>query len=303
LRGVLFRKLGPGPPPEPKAITAEQALSGDFDGHLVRLQARLLERSPVAENQLLVLQAPPFVFNALLEGAGADAPAALRAASLLGPTGICTVSVDDRPVPRSFQVLLRTPADVRVLASAPWWTRRHTLWALAVMAVSISAALGWVALLRRRVRTRTEALRVQTARYRELVENASDVIYTLAPGGRFTSINQGGGRVTGYRQHELLETPLAALLAPGHAAPAPPASEAEGTIGPLPVYELEIVAKDGHAVTLEISSRPIHEEGRAVGNQGIGRDVTERRLAQEMKAQFAAVLEERSRIAPQLHAH
>jgi len=38
-----------------------------------------------------------------------------------------------------------------------------------------------------------------------------------------------------------------------------------------------------------------------VGTQGIGRDVTERRLAQEMKAQFAAVLEERSRIARELH--
>lgn len=301
LRGALFRKLGPGQTPEPIAITAEQGLSGDYDGHLVRIQARLLDRSAVAERQVLILQAVPFAFNALLEGVGTGALGSLRSGSLLQLTGICTVSVDERQVPRSFQILLRTPADVRVLESAPWWTRRHTLWALGLMATSISAALGWVALLRRRVRTRTEALRVQTARYRELVENANDVIYTLDTEGRFTSINRAGERITGYQQQELLGTDLARLFGPERAGPAPSAPGPEGTSAALSVYELDILAKDGHAVTLEVSSRPIHEDGRVVGTQGIGRDVTERKLAQEMKAQFAAVLEERSRIARELH--
>ena len=54
------------------------------------------------------------------------------------------------------------------------------------------------------MRIRTEALRVQTARYRELVENANDVIYTLDTEGRFTSINRTGERITGYRQDALL---------------------------------------------------------------------------------------------------
>ncbi len=299
LRGVLFRKLGRGELPEPVRITAEQGLSGDYDGALVRIEARLLDRSSASGSQVLVLQAAPFVFDALLEGAEARSLAPLRSGSRLQLTGICTVGVDERQVPRSFQILLRTPDDLMVLQRAPWWTLRHTLWALGLMASSISAALGWVALLRRRVRVRTEALRVQTARYRDLVENASDVIYTLDKGGRFTSLNRAGERITGYQEQELLGLDLARVVTPEHAARARaiPAS----TPTDLPVYELNVMAKDGHIVTLEVSSRPICENGRVVGAQGIGRDVTERNQAQAMKAHLAAVLEERSRIARELH--
>jgi PAS domain S-box-containing protein len=301
LRGALYRKLGPGKLPEAVAITAGQGLTGDYDATLVRIEARLLDRSAVAESQVLILQAAPFVFNALLEGVGADALASLRNGSLLQLTGICTVNVDERQIPRSFQIVLRSPADVAVQQSAPWWTLKHTLWALGVMAAIISAALGWVALLRRRVSIRTEALRVQTARYRELVENANAVIYTLDTEGRFTSINRTGERITGYRQDALLGKDLGCLVAPEHVARARAMLAPEGT-NPVPsVYELSILAEDGRAVTLEVSSRPIYENGRVVGTQGIGRDVSERKQAQEMKAQFAAVLEERSRIARELH--
>jgi PAS domain S-box-containing protein len=301
LRGALFRKLGPGGLPEPVPITAEQGLSGDHDGALVRIDARLLDHSTAAGSQVLVLQAAPFVFDALLESAEARALASLRSGSRLQLTGICTVAVDERQVPRSFQVLLRTPDDVRVLQSAPWWTLRHTLWALGFMASSISAALGWVALLRRRVRVRTEALRVQTARYRELVENASDVIYTLDNEGRFTSMNRAGERITGYHEQELLGVDVARVVTPEHVARARAIPSPDPRNAAVPVYELSIVAKDGHAVTLEVSSRPICENGRVVGSQGIGRDVTERNQAQAMKAHLAAVLEERSRIARELH--
>jgi PAS domain S-box-containing protein len=300
LRGALFRRIGPGPLPEPIAITAAQGMSGDCDGTLVGIEARLLDRSTVAESEVLTLQAVPFVFNALLEGATANALASLRNGSLLRLVGICTVNVDERQVPRSFQILLRTPADVRVLESAPWWTLRHTLWALALMATSISVALGWVALLRRRVRIRTEALRVQTARYRELVENANDVIYTLDTEARFTSINRAGARITGYREDELLGTDLTRLVAPSH-LPQARFLAAPGADAALAVYELDLLAKGGRPATLEVSSRPIYENGKVVGTQGIGRDVTDRKQAQEMKAQFAAVLEERSRIARELH--
>jgi PAS domain S-box-containing protein len=301
LRGALYRKLGPGHLPEPVAITAGQGLSGDYDATLVRIEARLLDRSAVADSQVLILQAAPFVFNALLEGVGADALASLRNGSLLQLTGVCTVNVDERQIPRSFQILMRSPADIAVLQSAPSWTLKHTLWALGVMAAIISAALSWVALLRRRVRIRTEALQVQTARYRELVENANDVIYTLDTEGRFTSINRTGERISGYRQDELLGRDLSSLVAPEHVNRAHAMLAPEGT-NPVPsVYELNILAEDGRAVTLEVSSRPIYEDGKIVGTQGIGRDVTERKQAQEMKAQFAAVLEERSRIARELH--
>src|SRR4030095_10064379 len=47
------------------------------------------------------------------------------------------------------------------------------------------------------------------------------------------------------------------------------------------IYELKAIRKNGSVRTLEISSRPIYDNSRAVGIQGIARDVTERK---EMEA-------------------
>src|SRR5207237_6309506 len=46
-------------------------------------------------------------------------------------------------------------------------------------------------------------------------------------------------------------------------------------------YELEIQTKNGERRTIEISSRLIIENGDSTGMQGIARDVTERKLAEE----------------------
>jgi len=299
-RAAYVRKLAAGEPPEPATLSPEQALSGDHDAALVRIRGRLLDRTFAAGPALLV-QAPPFVFQATLENAEPGEFDGLRNGSVLELTGICSVQRDERQVPRSFQVLLRSPADVVVLESGPWWTRQHTLWAVALLAVAAPAALGWVALLKRQVRLRTQALRQQSARYRDLVENANDAIYTLDAAGRFTSINPAGEQMTGYSREEALSIGLADLVAPEHAERTRERLALEIAAGVPAVHELEILAKDGRPLIIEISSRPLYEKGRIVGLEGIARDIGERRLAQEIKAQFSAVLEERSRIARELH--
>jgi PAS domain S-box-containing protein len=299
-RAAHVRKLSGGAPPEPARLEAEQALSGDHDAALVRIRGRLLDRAFAAGPALLV-QAQPFVFQATLENAEPQEFEGLRNGSLLDLTGILSVQRDERQVPRSFQVLLRSPADVVVLESGPWWTRQHTLWALVLLAVAAPAALGWGALLKRQVRLRTEALRQQSARYQDVVENANDAIYTLDAAGRFTSINPAGEQMTGYSREEALAMGLADLVPPEEAERTRERLALEIARGVSAVHELEIRAKDGRPVIVEISSRPLYDKGRIVGLEGIARDIGERRLAQEIKAQFSAVLEERSRIARELH--
>ena len=44
IQDAIFRRDGEGPPPEPRSIDAKQALSGDFDGDLVRIEGRLVEQ-------------------------------------------------------------------------------------------------------------------------------------------------------------------------------------------------------------------------------------------------------------------
>jgi signal transduction histidine kinase len=50
-------------------------------------------------------------------------------------------------------------------------------------------------------------------------------------------------------------------------------------------YEMEILAKDGHRVSVEANSKLVYQEGVPVGVQGIARDVTERKLLEEQLRQ------------------
>ena len=88
-------------------------------------------------------------------------------------------------------------------------------------------------------------------------------------------------RVLGYTRAELIGTNLADYLTPDgleasrRATARKLSGEAAGT-----TFEQEFIAKDGHSVILEVSSRVIEEDGRPVGVQGICRDITARKQAE-----------------------
>lgn len=67
-------------------------------------------------------------------------------------------------------------------------------------------------------------------------------------------------------------------------------------------HELEILTKDGHPVTVEVSARPILNGGDVIGIQGIARDVSERKRAEQALHRLNEALEERAKhIAHELH--
>ena len=118
-------------------------------------------------------------------------------------------------------------------------------------------------------------------RYRELFENANDIIYTHDLTGNFTSLNKSGERVTGYGREEALKMNIVNVLAPDYVDTARQmlARKAESKVST--VYELGIIAKDGRSVALEVSTRLIRAAGVPVGVQGIARDITARKGAEE----------------------
>ena len=122
-----------------------------------------------------------------------------------------------------------------------------------------------------------ESLRASEERYRELFENANDMVFTLDLDGRFTAINRAGERITGHGRAHLLGRPLAELLVPG--------SDGNVLMGAEGSYECEIVDRSGKRVALEVASRPIRVGGRPVGVQGVARDVSERRALEEQLRQ------------------
>ncbi len=117
-----------------------------------------------------------------------------------------------------------------------------------------------------------EAMLASEQRYRALFENANDVVYTLDLCGKFTSVNQAGERIFGHPRGELIGTTFQRLVAPEYNHSTTAASEA---------YEIEIVSGNGRRALLELSTQPIALNGASVGWQGIGRDITERRLLEK----------------------
>lgn len=113
------------------------------------------------------------------------------------------------------------------------------------------------------------------ARYHRLVDNSNDLIVDIDLDGRITSVNPGTQRLTGYSPEELLGSSLFNHLAPG-----------EGDhlileIGRIVAgeefvrAEFELIGKSGSRFIADVSAYPIKHEGRVVGIEGVGRDVTE----------------------------
>jgi diguanylate cyclase (GGDEF)-like protein/PAS domain S-box-containing protein len=130
-------------------------------------------------------------------------------------------------------------------------------------------------------------LRESERRYRELFENANDVVYTHDLGGCFTSLNKTGERVTGYTREEACRMNVADVVAPEYLPLARRMLGRKRDGEESTRYELEITAKDGRRVPLEISTRLVYQDGLPVGVQGIARDITERKQAEEQLRHIA----------------
>ena len=141
-----------------------------------------------------------------------------------------------------------------------------------------------------------EEVRASEACYRELFENASDIVYTTDLEMRMTSLNRVGQKTLGYSEEEATQLSLTHLIAPkywetvnrGHGRLL--AGETDLTA------EIEVSAKDGRPVMLEVKPRLIYKGGKPVGVQGTARDITGRDVA-EMELRHAQKLESVGRLA------
>ena len=171
-------------PVTPIAITAEQALRGDYDAVLVELEAQLIGEDRAASDPTIMLSSGGFVFSATLpsQSRGRQLPE-WEKGTILKITGVCSVQGEaDKAsapgegfsVPKSFRILLRSPQDLVVIGKPSWWTPAHAVSTLAFAAAVTLVILVWVFVLRRRVRQQTQTIRLQLEEAGQLKHAAED---------------------------------------------------------------------------------------------------------------------------------
>ncbi|HEX8285236.1 MAG TPA: ATP-binding protein [Pyrinomonadaceae bacterium] len=143
-----------------------------------------------------------------------------------------------------------------------------------------------------------DELRRGDERYRSLLENANDIIYSHDLAGNYLAINRAGSEATGYTREEILGgLNIAQVVAPEHLelAKRMTAKKLADPDSPT-VYEVDIISRDGRRLTLEVSTRIAYTDGRPVAVEGIARDVTERvRAAAERERLLESAREARAK--------
>ena len=155
---------------------------------------------------------------------------------------------------------------------------------LAVLSQSMNTMVESLAESRARLEQALAETERSKARYRLLTENATDIIFALDRQNHITFINPAVRQTLGYEPAELIGRPAALIYT--EATRELMAAQA-GWVTREPrsfTADIELVAKDGRVVPLEVRSSVLMVDGKAVGVHGIARDMTERhRMEQELR--------------------
>lgn len=136
-----------------------------------------------------------------------------------------------------------------------------------------------------------DSLRQSEERYRELVESAQDVVFTISPDAVITSLNPAFETVTGWPRAEWIGKAFSPLV---HPDDLPHALEMfKRVLGgeKTPLFGLRILSRSAQPLFMEFTATLQIEDGKPVAVRGFGRDVTARkqfedrsRQAQKMEA-------------------
>jgi PAS domain S-box-containing protein len=291
----IFRRVRAGAAPAPfKTTAAREATTDGHDARLVTLEANLIDVVDQHRELTLAMYDGNVVFDAQVPTPRTGGRIELERGSRLRLTGISVARADNvLKRPTGFKLLLRGSSDLQVVSRPSWWTLGRLVTAIAALAGFLALVVGWVVVLRRRVHDQTEIIRTQIQRegaledrYRDLFENANDIVFSQDRRGRLTAINRAAEEITGFRRAELLARGLLDFVAPDRREDTQRLFERlfAGEDAP-PRFETALVARDGRRVALEVALRPTLARGEVTGIDGIARDVS---LREQAAADLAA---------------
>ena len=123
-------------------------------------------------------------------------------------------------------------------------------------------------------------LRTSEEKYRDLFQNANDLIWLMDKSGKFVSINKHFKVLSGYLKKELLAINPLILISPEFRFRIMRCYLKVLKDSPVDI-EINIITKAGEIRPIWLKMRPIIKNDQIIGIHGIGRDITEIRRAQQ----------------------
>jgi PAS domain S-box-containing protein len=115
-----------------------------------------------------------------------------------------------------------------------------------------------------------------------IVESSDDAIMSKSLDGVILSWNAGAERLYGYTAAEMKGQPISVLVPPDRPDEIPDILERIRRGEQIRHYETVRIRKDGVHLPISLTVSPLHDAaGRVVGSSAIGRDITQRKLAEE----------------------
>ncbi len=120
-----------------------------------------------------------------------------------------------------------------------------------------------------------EALRKSEAKYRQLVENISEVLYTVSEKGIVTYLSPAIEAIIGYKPSEIMGKSFVEFIYP---TDLPRLLEGFQAVlsGQFTSNEYRLLAKSGEPRWVQTSSIPIYEDDKIVGLRGVITDINDR---------------------------
>jgi PAS domain S-box-containing protein len=208
LEDAAVRVLGPGRPVAPTATTLAGLSERGFDSALVRVAGVLVDRLRRDRDYSLYVQDGGWIMEAILENTRDPGPLGnLQPGSWIEVVGVCATFPEQGQRKVSTVILLRSPADVRVLNAPPWWTLERTQRIVVLLLLITLASLLWVALLRRQVVRQTRIAQDSYQRIRQLyqaVEQSPATIVITNKEGDIEYVNPKFTELSGYSREEVM---------------------------------------------------------------------------------------------------
>jgi hypothetical protein len=140
-------------------------------------------------------------------------------------------------------------------------------------------------------RKRTQqALQESEERYRDLAENAAELIQSVSAQGQFLYVNRAWRQTLGYSEGEIARLSITDILSPQHLTPYQQVLVTVMAGETVNDFETVFVAKNGTQIIVEGSVNCRLVDGKAVATSGIFRNVTARREIEKMKNEFVSTV-------------